>query len=308
MTYILVPLYARGLGLSGVAIGTLVSAPVLVQIWLNLIAGAYTDRIGGKRMAIASCFATAMAGVLFGIATSFTGLLLGQLCLILGRSMFWPATWSIGTQIPGERSSQLGRLNAATSAGQIVGHDCGRMAARAHRVQSGFRCVRSNKRLGARCNDNVPRAGDREARSAADARHLLELAAAGARSTSPSCAPTFLRCPFRCRPSFYPILLVEGGYSSGAAGWLLALRALGQVAAGIGAGRYLRHITRRATPVSAALFVGLCVGARGVGRRPDGDDALHARRGLRLGRHDPVLSDAHQRSIEWPRARLRRWR
>ena len=35
--------------------------------------------------------------------------------------MFWPATWALGSQLPGDRSAQMGRLNAITSAGQILG-------------------------------------------------------------------------------------------------------------------------------------------------------------------------------------------
>ena len=46
MTYMLVPLQAYQLGLSGTAIGMLLSIPVVTQIVLNLVGGAYTDRIG----------------------------------------------------------------------------------------------------------------------------------------------------------------------------------------------------------------------------------------------------------------------
>ena len=48
-------------------------------------------------------------------------LLFAQLCIIVSRSIYWPATWSLGSQLPGDRSAQMGRLNSITSAGQIVG-------------------------------------------------------------------------------------------------------------------------------------------------------------------------------------------
>ena len=47
MTNLHVPLYARELGMSGVAIGSLIALPVLVQIWLTLLGGAYSD-CGGE--------------------------------------------------------------------------------------------------------------------------------------------------------------------------------------------------------------------------------------------------------------------
>ena len=49
MSHVLIPLYAYHLGYSGVAIGTLVSAPVVAQLAFNLVGGVWTDRIGGKR-------------------------------------------------------------------------------------------------------------------------------------------------------------------------------------------------------------------------------------------------------------------
>ena len=50
MTYPLVPLYANELGMSGVGIGSLIALPVLVQMSLNLIGGAYTDQVGGRTL------------------------------------------------------------------------------------------------------------------------------------------------------------------------------------------------------------------------------------------------------------------
>ena len=44
MTYVVVPLYAHHLGLSGAQIGTLFSTPVLIQMAVNLAGGAYADR------------------------------------------------------------------------------------------------------------------------------------------------------------------------------------------------------------------------------------------------------------------------
>ena len=63
MTWLAVPLYAHGQGLSNAEIGLLFAAPVLAQAPLNLIGGAYTDRIGGRRLMLASCCAQALAAL-----------------------------------------------------------------------------------------------------------------------------------------------------------------------------------------------------------------------------------------------------
>ena len=35
--------------------------------------------------------------------------------------MYWPASWTIGSELPGNRGEQMGRLNAITNVGQIAG-------------------------------------------------------------------------------------------------------------------------------------------------------------------------------------------
>src|SRR5881394_3375688 len=121
MTWLAVPLYAHTQGLSNAQIGALFAAPVLAQAPLNLAGGAYTDRIGGRRIMLASCCVVFAAGVWFVFAQGFWMLMTGQVALILSRAAFWPATWAMASELPGERGVQLGRLNAVTNFGQIVG-------------------------------------------------------------------------------------------------------------------------------------------------------------------------------------------
>src|SRR3989442_12506227 len=121
MTWLAVPLYAHAEGLSNAEIGALFAAPVLAQVPLNLAGGAYTDRIGGRRIMLGSCWASVVAGVWLMFAHGFWMLMLGQLALVLSRAAFWPATWALASELPGERGIQLGRLNAATNIGQIAG-------------------------------------------------------------------------------------------------------------------------------------------------------------------------------------------
>src|SRR3954469_11836936 len=121
MTWLAVPLYAHSQGLTNAEIGALFAAPVLAQAPLNLAGGAYTDRIGGRRIMLASCVVVVAAGLWFAFSQGFWMLMAGQIALILSRAAFWPATWAMASELPGERGVQLGRLNAVTSFGQIVG-------------------------------------------------------------------------------------------------------------------------------------------------------------------------------------------
>src|SRR5262245_146508 len=132
MTWLAVPLYAYAQGLSNAEIGLLFSAPVLAQAPLNLVGGAYTDRIGGRRILIGSSVAIMAAGLWFTIAQGFWMLIAGQAVLIVSRAAFWPATWAMASELPGSRGLQLGRLNAVTNSGQIVGTSlCGFLLAAA---------------------------------------------------------------------------------------------------------------------------------------------------------------------------------
>src|SRR5207237_5551688 len=107
MTWLAVPLYAQSQGLSNAQIGLLFAAPVLAQAPLNLIGGAYTDRIGGRRIMLGSCLIMTAAALWFIFAQGFGMLMLGQLALIFSRAAFWPATWAIASELPGERGVQL---------------------------------------------------------------------------------------------------------------------------------------------------------------------------------------------------------
>src|SRR4051812_19516682 len=102
MTWLVVPLYAASQGLSNSQIGILFSMPVLAQAGLNLVGGAYADRIGGQRIMLASCWVVAISALWFMVAKGFWMLLAGQVGLVLARAAFWPATWAMASQLPGD--------------------------------------------------------------------------------------------------------------------------------------------------------------------------------------------------------------
>ncbi|HTO50487.1 MAG TPA: MFS transporter [Burkholderiales bacterium] len=260
MTHILIPLYADHLGFSGVAIGSLVSLPVLVQIGFNLLGGAWTDRVGGKRLAMVSAAMFAVAGVVFAFASSFAALFAAQLCIILSRALFWPATWSLGSLLPGERSRGLGLLNSITNGGQIVGTIVAGLTITWFGFATGFWTVA----LVGGAVAFVLMAAFVAPGPRAAAGHPPILAAyralARRRSIWFAVACAYISAlPFSLGMSFYPLLLVGQGFSSDAAGWMLALRAVGSVAAGVGAAHFVRRVSARSIPVATALAVGLAV-------------------------------------------------
>ena len=269
MTHILIPLYADHLGFSGVAIGSLVSAPVLVQIWFNLLGGAWTDRLGGKRLAMFSAAMFAAAGVVFAFASTFAALFAAQLCVIVSRAMFWPATWSLGSQLPGDRSRGLGLLNSITNAGQIVGTIVAGLIIAWFGFAAGFWTVAL---VGGAVAFALMAAFVAPAPRIA-AGHPPMLAAYRALARRPSiwfavaCA-YISALPFSLGMSFYPLLLVGQGFSSDAAGWMLALRAVGSVAAGVGAAHFVRRVAERSIPVVTALSVGLAVLGAAASQHP----------------------------------------
>src|SRR5947209_15425786 len=103
MTWLAVPLYAYSQGMSNAEIGALFAAPVLAQAPLNLVGGAYTDRIGGRRIMLGSCFVVMAAGVWFMVAAGFWMLMVGQVALILSRAARSPAPSASAPGSAGER-------------------------------------------------------------------------------------------------------------------------------------------------------------------------------------------------------------
>jgi len=260
MAYLLVPLYAHGLGMPGIEIGGLMALPVLLQIWTNLIAGAYADRIGAKITSLAACLFTIAAAMVYAVSASFAGLLAGQFLMILARAAYWPSSWSLASELPGDRSRNMGRLNAVTNAGQIVGLACTGMVIARLGFRAGFWLMAAVAAtafamawlIDGRRATPVARSGG----IVAGYRPLLGLRGI---YLAMSCAYVSA-LPFSLSASFYPILIVEQGFSSDATGWLLALRAAGSIAAGVFIARFVRHSRDPRAPLLSGLLTAASVG------------------------------------------------
>ena len=260
MTYPLVPLYANELGMSGVGIGTLVALPVLVQISFNLIGGAYTDQVGGRSLMLASFVLTAGAGSVFFFAGGFWLLLLAQLLMVMSRAMYWPASWSLGSELPGGRSLQMGRLNAITNVGQIMGMTGAGLSLLWFGFGPSFLALAAMGALSFALGRHVPpkpkNPGRKPRRLFSGYAQLIRLRV----------IPFAIMCayisalPFSLSFSFYPILLVEYGYTADATGAMLALRAIGSAMAGLVIARYLDYSAKLAVPLACAIATALSVG------------------------------------------------
>ena len=261
MTWLAVPLYAYSQGLSNAEIGMLFAAPVLAQAPLNLVGGAYTDRIGGRRIMLASCCFVVFAGIWFILSRGFWMLLGGQIALILSRAAFWPATWAMASELPGTRGVQLGRLNAVTNFGQIVGTVlCGFvLAAAGFRAAFGTLAAIGVLSLGA--GWLTPASHDRVATTHPHHPLASYLPLLRRRIILYTMMCAYLSAlPFSLTMSFYPLLLAEFGHGEVASGVLLGLRAAGSILASLLAARFVRSGPQTLWPVVCGLAVAAAIG------------------------------------------------
>jgi predicted MFS family arabinose efflux permease len=260
MTWLAIPLYAYSQGLSNAEIGALFAAPVLAQAPLNLIGGAYTDRIGGRRIMLGSCLVVVAAGIWFIFAQGFWMLMVGQVGLILSRAAFWPATWAMASELPGERGPQLGRLNAVTNFGQIVGTVLCGFVLGAAGFKATFAVLALTGVISLFAGLATPASGAREHGSA---RHpmasYLPLLRKRIMLYTMLCA-YLSALPFSLTMSFYPLLLAQFGYGEATSGILLGLRAVGSIFASLLAARFVRSGPQTLWPVVCGVAVAAAVG------------------------------------------------
>jgi MFS family permease len=260
MTWLAVPLYARSQGLSNAEIGLLFAAPVLAQAPLNLVGGAYTDRIGGRRIMLGSCCVQLVAGLWFIAAQGFWMLMVGQVALILSRAAFWPATWAMASELPGQRGVQLGRLNAVTNFGQIVGTVlCGFVLA-AFGFVAAFATLAGIGLVSLFAGLATPA---HPSRRTSATRHPLAsyLPLLQRRIMVYTMLCAYLSAlPFSLTMSFYPLLLAQFGHAEGTSGMLLSLRAVGSIFASLLAARFVRSGPQTLWPVVCGVAVAAAVG------------------------------------------------
>jgi len=259
MSWLAVPLFAHHLGLSGAQIGLLFSLPVVFQIGINLVGGAYVDRLGARRIMLASALLFTLGAAVLFAADGFWTLFAAQLVLGLSRATFWPANWALATELPGDRGVQAGRLNATTSLGQILGNGtCGFVLAIA-----GFSASFVVMGVLGLAAWVLGLGAPLSARKPSDGRGLFAnyLPLLGMRVLYYAVVCAYLSAlPFSLSMSFYPLLLQHLGFAEEASGVLLALRALGAIGAGLVVARFVATGPGSPWPVIAGLSVAIAVG------------------------------------------------
>jgi MFS family permease len=262
MTWLVVPLYAASKGLSGAELGILFSLPSIAQLAINLVGGAYVDRVGGKRIMLASSVLLAAGAAVMPFAWDFWSLFGAQMILVLARATFWPANWSIAAELPGARGVQAGRLNAVSSAGQILGNgSCGFVLA-----LGGFNLtfgVLSALAIAALVLGlGTPQGPRRDTGGKGLFDNYKALIRMPVLLYGAMCA-YLSALPFSLSMSFYPLLLQFLGFGEEASGILLALRAVGGIGSGLIVARFVHTGPGSPWPVIAGAFV-----AAGVGLQP----------------------------------------
>jgi MFS family permease len=166
----------------------------------------------------------------------------------------------MASELPGNRGIQLGRLNAVTNVGQIAGGGaCGFLLA-----ATGFEATFATMAavgviafvagLGTRAAPRKPVPPGRKV-LAAYGPLLRE------RIIHYSVLCAYLSAlPFSLSMSFYPLLLAQYGYGEEASGVLVALRAVGAIAAGLIAARFVRTGPETLWPVVCGVGVAAAVG------------------------------------------------
>lgn len=259
MTWLAVPLYAHSLGLTGAQIGLLFSVPVVAQIALNLVGGAYVDRFGGRRIVLISSWLFVVAAVDLVFARGFWALFAGQVLLVLARAAFWPANWALVVELPGDRGVQVGRFNAVTNLGQILGNaSCGFILATAGYAAS-FIVMGSTGFLAWALSLKTPRYEGKQAPEQGLFANYRRLLGMPILYYAVMCA-YLSALPFSLSMSFYPLLLEEYGYGAEASGILVALRAVGGIGAGLLVARFVKTGPGSLSPVYSGVAVALSVG------------------------------------------------
>ena len=259
MTWLAVPLYAYAQGLSNAEIGILFAVPVLAQAPLNLVGGAYTDRIGGRRILLGSCIATIAAGPVVHVRA---GVL--DAPRRADRVHPCPRRFLAGHLGDGERAARGARHPARAPERRDQPrpdrrHRAVRVPARRDGLRPDFRGARPDRR-------------DRSRRRAVDRTAAAE---AGPGAARPGAYLPLLReriigyaimcaylsaLPFSLSMSFYPLLLAQYGYGEGPPGVLLALRAVGSILASLVAARFVRTGPQTLWPVGCGIAVAVSVG------------------------------------------------
>lgn len=117
----------------GLVIGALLASMFVVQILVSPAWGRLSDRIGRKPVIVGCTLLSALAMLIYGFAGSLWFILISRICSGLGAANVAVAQAFVSDRYDGDaRTTALGRMSAATTAGLVVGPPIGGFLATAH--------------------------------------------------------------------------------------------------------------------------------------------------------------------------------
>jgi len=117
------PLIARELGASTVAIGGLLAVYALLVVVVQPIVGYGLDRFGRRPFLITGLLGYAVSNAIFGLASDVTGLFLAQLTQGLGSGLLWLAMLAVVSDLAPEDNlgQEYGRIEEMSIRGVLIG-------------------------------------------------------------------------------------------------------------------------------------------------------------------------------------------
>ena len=117
------PLIAREMGASALAIGGLLSVYALIIVVVQPVVGHGLDRFGRRPFLIAGLLGYAFSNAVFGLASGVVGLYLAQLAQGVGSGLLWLAALSVVSDLaPADcRGKEYGRVEEMSVRGILIG-------------------------------------------------------------------------------------------------------------------------------------------------------------------------------------------
>lgn len=255
---LLVPLHMYSHGFSPSEIGMVVASPGLARILIHPFAGLVSDRVGERRVLIASFTAMSLAAVCFSQSSSFLALFAVQLLMGVSRAFYWPAMQSYGSRADPLRVPYiLGRAASCGGVGNMIGLTMSGYLA----MLLGFTWAFLTSAvagglalLTALSMPPLPRKARQVKGVAETLRVLAKMARVRQLYTGTMCGFT-AALPFALISSFYPVYLEGHGLTKGMVGLLSASYNIGFILLGLVAGLFVERFgSRKVYEVSLFLM------------------------------------------------------
>jgi MFS family permease len=136
----LIPAFAESLGAGYLDLGLIGTVRAVPYTFLPVIAGYLGDRLGRRRLYLASVFAVGSATLLLAATRTIEGILAVQVILGIGLSLFWPISEALVLEISStqERASAIGMYAVAWGIGFLIGPIVGGIIAQLSGYQATF--------------------------------------------------------------------------------------------------------------------------------------------------------------------------